>query len=55
MESLLRITSPTLESVQQNAVIQLIRRLIPERAEEFQIHINTKLLNDDFKDKFIVS
>jgi hypothetical protein len=55
METLLQITSPTSESVQQKAVIELISRLLPERVDEFEIVINTQLLKDDFKDKFIVS
>jgi len=54
IENLLRIRSPTSESVQQNAVIDLIRRLLPERIDEFEVVINTSLLNSDNKDKFIV-
>jgi hypothetical protein len=52
---LLKIRAPALESTQQNAVIGLIRRLLPQRVDEFEVFIKTKLLNDDFKDKFIVS
>jgi hypothetical protein len=55
METLLQISSPTSESVQQKAVIELISRLLPKRVDEFEIVINTQLLKDDFKDKFIVS
>jgi len=55
IDSLWKINSPTLSSVQQNTVIQLIQRLLPDRANEFEVVINTKLLENDFKDKFIVS
>jgi hypothetical protein len=52
---LLKITAPASEIVQQNAVRGLIKRLLPKRVDEFEVVINTKLLNNDFKDKFIVS
>jgi len=55
IDSLWKINSPTIPSVQQNTVIQLIQRLLPERVNEFEVVINTKLLENDFKDKFIVS
>jgi hypothetical protein len=52
---LLKITAPASQIVQQKAVIGLIKRLLPQRVDEFEVVINTTLLNNDFKDKFIVS
>jgi hypothetical protein len=52
---LLKITAPASQIVQQKAVIGLIKRLLPQRVDEFEVVINTKLVNNDFKDKFIVS
>lgn len=39
---------------QESAVIDLIWRLIPDRADEFQVNVNSSLLTEDGKELFEV-
>ncbi|CAG2113416.1 unnamed protein product, partial [Medioppia subpectinata] len=54
IQDLWQISSKTETTAQQTAAEELIARIIPKRAHEFQVIINTKLLQTDNKDKFIL-
>ena len=48
------VAKPTSQVEQQNAVINLLWRLIPARASEFDINVNS-ISSDDGRDQFTVS
>ena len=55
INDLWKITSTTAPEVQQKAAKELIERVLPERANDFEVVINSDLLKPDNKDKFIVN
>ncbi len=54
MQQFLKIRSETPIDVQEEAVKQLIKRLFPTRFNEFEVHLDLSLLENDNKDKFVV-
>ena len=47
-------TSSTSSSTQEKAALDLIRRILPQKADHFQVKVDLNLLKPDNKDKFVV-